>query len=79
MIDKYTTLSDIMCENPIAADILMSYGIPTYAITENQFSTLSDVATKYGVDINSIVNQINSNLNKAKILMCFGIGCFRCS
>lgn len=27
MIDKYTTLSDIMCENPIAADILMSYGI----------------------------------------------------
>ena len=63
MIDKYTTLSDIMCENPIAADILMSYGIPTYAITENQFSTLSDVATKYGVDINSIVNQINSGLN----------------
>ena len=51
-----------MCENPIAADILMSYGIPTYAITENQFSTLSDVATKYGVDINSIVNQINSGL-----------------
>ena len=40
----------------------MSYGIPTYAITENQFSTLSDVATKYGVDINSIVNQINSGL-----------------
>lgn len=62
MIDKYTTLSDIMYENPIAADILMSYGIPTYAITENQFSTLSDVATKYGVDINSIVNQINSGL-----------------
>ena len=62
MIDKYTTLSDIMCENQIAADILMSYGIPTYAITENQFSTLSDVATKYGVDINSIVNQINSGL-----------------
>ena len=62
MIDKYTTLSYIMCENPIASDILMSYGIPTYAITENQFSTLSDVATKYGVDINSIVNQINSGL-----------------
>ena len=62
MIDKYTTLSDITTENPITADILMSYRIPTYAITENQFSTLSDVATKYGVDINSIVNQINSGL-----------------
>ena len=62
MIDQYTTLCDIMCENPVAANILMSYGVPTYAITENQFSTLSDVATKYGVDINSIVNQINSGL-----------------
>ena len=62
MIDQYTTLSDIMCENPVAANILMSYGVPTYAITENQFSTLSEVATKYGIDINSVVNQINSGL-----------------
>lgn len=62
MIDQYTTLSDIMCENPVAVNILMSYGIPTYAITENQFSTLSEVATKYGIDINSVVNQINSGL-----------------
>lgn len=37
MIDQYTTLSDIMCENPVAANILMSYGVPTYAITENNF------------------------------------------
>ena len=51
-----------MCENPVAANILMSYGVPTYAITENQFSTLSEVATKYGIDINSVVNQINSGL-----------------
>ena len=29
MIDQYTTLSDIMCENPVAANILMSYGVPT--------------------------------------------------
>ena len=62
MIDQYTTLSDIMCENPVAANIFMSYGVPTYAITENQFSTLSEVATKYGIDINSVVNQINSGL-----------------
>ena len=30
MIDKYTTLCDAIAENPIAANILMSYGIPTY-------------------------------------------------
>ena len=62
MIDKYTNLCDAMAENPVAANILMSYGIPTYDITENQFSSLEVLATKYGIDINSVVNQINSGL-----------------
>lgn len=62
MIDKYTSLCDAMAENPVAANILMSYGIPTYDITENQFSSLDEIATKYRIDINSIVNQINSGL-----------------
>ena len=62
MIDKYTSLCDAMAENPVAANILMSYGIPTYDITENQFSSLDEIAAKYGIDINSIVNQINSGL-----------------
>ena len=62
MIDKYTSLCDAIAENPIAANILMSYGIEIYDITENQFSSLNDIATKYGIDINSILNQINSGL-----------------
>ena len=39
MIDKYTSLCDAIAENPIAANILMSYGIEIYDITENQFSS----------------------------------------
>ena len=62
MIDKYTSLCDAIAENPIAANILMSHGIDIYDIPENQFSSLNDIATKYGIDINSIVNQINSGL-----------------
>ena len=62
MIDQYTTLSDIMCENPVAANILMSYGVPCYGNTENQLSSLEDVGIRYGIDINSVVNQINSGL-----------------
>ena len=62
MIDKYTTLSDIMCENPVAANILMSYGIPTYDITENQFLSLEEISKRYNIDINSVINQINSGL-----------------
>ena len=62
MVDKYTSLCDAIAENPIAADILMSQGIATYDITENQFSSLNEIATKYGIDITSVVNQINSGL-----------------
>ena len=62
MVDKYTSLCDAIAENPIAADILMSYGIATYDITENQFSSLEEISIRYGIDINSIVNQINSGL-----------------
>ena len=62
MIDKYTNLCDAMAENPVAANILMSYGIPTYDITENQFSSLEEILKKYNIDINSVVNQINSGL-----------------
>lgn len=62
MIDRYTSLSDVMAENPIASNILMSYGIPSHDITENQFSSLEEVAGRYGIDINSIVNQINCGM-----------------
>lgn len=62
MIDKYTNLSDIIAESPMATNILMSYGIPSYGITENQFATLEEIANKYGIDANSIVNQINGGL-----------------
>ena len=62
MIDKYTNLCDAMAENPVAANILMSYGIPTYDITENQFSSLEEISKRYNIDINSVINQINSGL-----------------
>ena len=60
MIDKYTSLCDAIAENPVAANILMSYGIPTYDITENQFSSLEEISKRYNIDINSVINQINS-------------------
>ena len=62
MIDKYTILCDAIAENPVAANILMSYGIPTYDITENQFSSLEEISKRYNIDINSVINQINSGL-----------------
>ncbi len=62
MIDKYTSLSDAIAENPTAANILMSYGVEIYDITENQFSSLEEIAMKHGIDINSVINQINSGL-----------------
>ena len=60
MIDKYTSLCDAIAENPVAANILMSYGVPCYGNTENQLSSLEDVGIRYGIDINSVISKINS-------------------
>lgn len=62
MIDKSTSLCDIIAESPSAAGILMSYGINTYDITENQFLSLEDIASRYGIDVNSLINQINCGI-----------------
>ena len=38
MVDKNSTISQILAENPSAIDIFNSYGIPCYGNTENQLS-----------------------------------------
>lgn len=63
MIDRYTSLSDVMSKNPNAAGILMSYGIPCYGHTENQLSSLEDIGIRYGLDIDSVLNEMNSGLD----------------
>ena len=60
MIDANSNLSDIIAQNPSAADVLMSYGIPCYDNVENQLSSLNDIAMRYGLNIESVVNEINS-------------------
>ena len=62
MINKYTSLCEIMAENPMTANILLSYGIPAYAIIENQSLSLDEMMAKYDIDSSSVVNQINNGL-----------------
>lgn len=61
MVDKNMSIGQIISQNPYAADILMSYGIPCYGHTENQLSSLEDVAIRYGVDINSMLSAVSNN------------------
>ena len=63
MFDKNSSIAQVMSENPAATDILMRYGIPCYGHTENQLSSLEDVAIRYGVDMDSMINQINEISN----------------
>lgn len=60
MIDKNTSLGQLISQNPSAADILMSYGIQCYGNTENQLSSLEDISIRYGLDVESIVSQFNN-------------------
>lgn len=63
MVDRYTSVSQIIAQNPYAADVLMSYGIPYNGNVENQLSSLEDVAIRYGVDVESMLNAVNNTNN----------------
>lgn len=63
MIDKNTSISQLISQNPAAADLLMSYGVQCYGNTENQLSSLEDISIRYGLDVDSMVNQFNGQIN----------------
>lgn len=63
MIDKNTSLGQLISQNPAAADLLMSYGIQCYGNTENQLSSLEDISIRYGLDLESMVSQFNNGAN----------------
>mgnify|MGYP000305536039 FL=1 len=55
MVDKNSTISQILAENPGAIDIFNSYGIPCYGNMENQLSSVEDVSIRYGINVDNIL------------------------
>ena len=65
MVDKNSTISQILAENPSSIDIFNSYGIPCYGNTENQLSSVEDVSIRYGINVDNILNDVNNNGNNS--------------
>lgn len=63
MFDKNTNIGQLIKENPQAAEVLISYGIPCYGNLENQLSSIEDASIRYRVDMNSMLNKINNHGN----------------
>lgn len=63
MIDKNTSIGQLISQNPSAADLLMSYGVQCYGNTENQLSSLEDISIRYGLDVESMLSQFNNGTN----------------
>ena len=63
MVNKNSTISKILAENPSALDVFNSYGIPCYGNTENQLSSVEDVSIRYGVNIDNILKDVNNSSN----------------
>lgn len=63
MIDKNTSIGQLISENPAAADLLMTYGVQCYGNTENQLSSLEDISIRYGLDVESMLSQFNGQSN----------------
>lgn len=60
MVDKNTSIGQLISQNPSAVDLLMSYGVQCYGNMENQLSSLEDVSIRYGLDVEAIVSQFNN-------------------
>lgn len=65
MVDRSSTVSEILRNNPGAIDIFNSYGIPCYGNTENQLSSVEDVSIRYGVNVENILNEVNNMGNNS--------------
>ena len=59
MVDKNTSIGQLLSENPSALDVFNRYGIPCYGNTENQLSSVEDIAIRYGVDVENILSEVN--------------------
>ena len=62
MFDQYTSLDQLINQNPDIENILNSYGIPYHnKIDKNNKTTLEEISMIYGIDVDEIIKEINGS------------------
>lgn len=59
-IDKDMTMAEIVTEDPAAADKLMEMGLFCGGCPMAQFETIENGAMVHGIDIDEIIEELNS-------------------
>lgn len=63
-VDKQTQIGEVLKLNPNVKDILMGFGLHCFGCPMSQMETLEEAASVHGVDVDIMVEKINSFLNQ---------------
>lgn len=58
-ITRDTLISDILRENPKAANILMSFGMGCLGCPSSQMESLGEAAAVHGIEVEAILKKLN--------------------
>ena len=61
MVDKTTTIGDLLQTNPEKADILIQAGMHCLGCPSAQMETLEEACEVHGIDTDELVKELNKN------------------
>ena len=61
MVDKTTTIGDLLQTNPEKADILIEAGMHCLGCPSAQMETLEEACEVHGIDTDELVKELNKN------------------
>lgn len=59
MINKETTIAEILNEKPEAAEVLMGIGMHCLGCPASQAESLEEACAVHGVDVNEVIEEID--------------------
>lgn len=59
MINKDMTIGEIIRENPMAADVLMSFGMGCVGCPSAQAETLEEAAMVHSINLDGLLEELN--------------------
>ncbi len=65
-ITKKTSLREMLMEHPETFEVFMKYGLHCIGCQAAQFETIEDGAVAHGIDVDSLVKELNAAVKKKK-------------
>jgi hybrid cluster-associated redox disulfide protein len=65
-ISKDAHIEDVLTEYPGLTRVFIDFGLPCVVCGQSYWGTIADLAEKYHVNVNTLVDKLNEDLRKVK-------------